>query len=157
MNKSIVITMSVALFGFSGLTMAKPDGQGHERKGGDFRKKMMEKYDTDGDGKLSDDEKDAMKKAYKASHEAFKAEMIKEYDNDGDGELSDDERKEARESEKQNVLDMFDKDGNGELNGAEREKAGEWMLENRPFRLMHLLRGERGGKRGGPRMRRGEG
>jgi hypothetical protein len=44
------------------------------------------------------------------------------------------------------MVDLFDEDGSGELEGEERKKAGEWMMENRPFRLMHYLKGKHGNK-----------
>ena len=41
----------------------RPEGAG-AGGGGDQRAKMMKRFDTDGDGKLSDSEKEAMKKAF---------------------------------------------------------------------------------------------
>ncbi|MFT4176852.1 MAG: EF-hand domain-containing protein [Luteolibacter sp.] len=46
---------------------------------------VLEKFDKDGDGKLSEEEKAAMK-------EARKKEMLEKYDKDGDGKLSDEEK-----------------------------------------------------------------
>ena len=63
MNKSLIITMSLALFGFTGFAMAEPEG---ERS--DFRKKMMEKFDADKDGELSDDERKAAREAWSKHH-----------------------------------------------------------------------------------------
>ena len=54
-------------------------------------KQLIEKFDTDGDGKLSDEEK-------QAAREARKAEFLKKFDKDGDGELSPEERKAAGEA-----------------------------------------------------------
>ncbi len=101
-----------------------------------------------------------MKKTFEQAHELFKAEMLTKYDSDGNGELSEAEREEAREAEKQDMVDRFDEDGSGELEGEERKKAGDWMLQNRPFRLMHHLKGKHGCKKGdkkdGERKGRGE-
>lgn len=66
---------------------------------------MLKKYDKDGDGKLSDEEKKAMREDWaknhpeaakrmeemKARHEAYVADMIKKFDKDGDGKLSPEE------------------------------------------------------------------
>ncbi len=130
--------------------------KGMEEKMSKMRKDFIEKHDTDGDGELSDDEKAAMKEKYKAAHEEFKAEMLEKYDADGDGELSEDERKEARAAEKQEILEMFDEDGSGELEGEERGKAGEWMMENRPFHLMHHMKHRHGGCHKGDKKPDGE-
>lgn len=83
----------------------KPEGDRKARMEA-RRAEMIKKYDKDGDGKLSDEEREAMKK----DHAGRRAEMVKKYDKDGDGKLSDEERKammedrkkarEAREAEK---------------------------------------------------------
>lgn len=66
---------------------------------------MLKKYDKDGDGKLSDEEKKTMREDWaknhpeaakrmeemKARHEAYVADMIKKFDKDGDGKLSPEE------------------------------------------------------------------
>jgi hypothetical protein len=52
---------------------------------------VLEKFDKDGDGKLSKEEREAMM-------EARKAEMLKKFDKDGDGELNEEERAEARKA-----------------------------------------------------------
>jgi len=83
----------------------------HEERKAEF----LEKYDTDGDGELSDAEKGAFKEEQKEAHEAFKSEMLQKYD------------------EKAELLRNFDADNSGELEGAEREAAGDWLRENRPF------------------------
>ena len=65
MKKSIIITTSIAVFGMSGLAVAKPGGH----KGKEHFKAMLEKYDADGDGELSDDEKKAAKKSVDTENE----------------------------------------------------------------------------------------
>lgn len=61
-------------------------GERGERGGRGNREEMMKKYDTDGDGKVSEAEKTAMRE-----------EMMKKIDTDGDGVVSDEERNAARE------------------------------------------------------------
>lgn len=53
---------------------------------------MLKKYDANGDGKLDDTEKAALKADRKAKCEARKAEMLKKYDANGDGTLDDTEK-----------------------------------------------------------------
>ena len=55
---------------------------------------MIEKFDTNGDGKLNKKERKAARKAMKARKAAF----IKKYDADGDGKLDEKERKAARKA-----------------------------------------------------------
>lgn len=83
-------------------------------------RKFDEKFDKDGDGRLS-------KRERKAMHQARRAETLEKFDKDGDGKLSDDERKaaqDARMSERENrrkaILQKFDKDGDGKLSVEER-------------------------------------
>jgi Ca2+-binding EF-hand superfamily protein len=49
---------------------------------------MLEKFDTNKDGSLDDNEREAMK----AQHEAHREEMLQRFDSDKDGKLSDSER-----------------------------------------------------------------
>lgn len=72
---------------------------------------ILKKFDKDGDGKLSKEERKAMQEEWlkdhpeaakrmeemKARQEARKAEILKKYDKDGDGKLSDEEKKAMRE------------------------------------------------------------
>lgn len=61
---------------------------------------MLKKFDKDGDGKLSEEEKAAMKaemqkrrgEGGKGPDAARRAEMMKKFDKDGDGKLSEEER-----------------------------------------------------------------
>src|SRR5262245_37814208 len=75
----------------------------------------VKRYDTDGDGQLSDAERDAAKAAWKAKqHERD----LKRFDKDGDGQLSAEEQAEAtsaHEARKQRMLEKFDKDNDGKL------------------------------------------
>lgn len=53
-------------------------------------KGVIEEFDKDGDGKLSDEEKEAFR-------EAHKQKMLKEFDTNGDGELSQEEHRTMRQ------------------------------------------------------------
>jgi hypothetical protein len=108
----IAVTVALATAGFAFGEPAKGKGE----RGGDrpAPPEMLEKYDTNKDGKLDKDER-------KAAFEARKAEMIKKFDKDGDGKLSEDERKAAGEARKAEMIKRFDKDGDGKLSEDERK------------------------------------
>ena len=61
-------------------------------KGGGDRADMMKKFDKDGDGKLSDEERAAAREARKAEQEKA---MLAKFDKDGDGKLNDAEKAES--------------------------------------------------------------
>lgn len=72
----------------------------------DRRARMLERFDTDGDGQLSDSERVAAREARGqngrrgADSEARRAEILGEFDADGDGQLNESERQALRESGK---------------------------------------------------------
>jgi hypothetical protein len=119
---------ALALFGFVfGTQAASPNcpkkekgaaaGKEHAKgkpgaKGAEMRKKMLEKYDADKDGKLSEEER-------KAAQAGRRAEMTKKFDADGDGELSQEEKA----TMKAEMLKRLDKDGDGEVSEEERKAA----------------------------------
>ena len=74
---------------------------------------VLKKFDKDGDGKLSETERAAMK----AEREK---EMLAKYDADKDGKLSDEERAKAKEDRHKEMIARFDKDGDGKLSETER-------------------------------------
>jgi Ca2+-binding EF-hand superfamily protein len=96
------------------------------------------KFDKDGDGKLSDEERKAMMEANKARMEEFRKTREKPFDKDGDGKLNDEERKAMMEAMQkrrpnagpqfQEMLKKFDKDGDGKLNEEERKAMREARL-----------------------------
>lgn len=85
----------------------KPEGDRKARME-QHRAKMLEKYDKDGDGKLSESEREAMRKDNPRGQrgnrgpggEERRAKMLEKYDKDGDGKLSEDERKAMMEDRK---------------------------------------------------------
>jgi hypothetical protein len=88
---------------------------------------MLTKFDADGDGTISDTERQTMR-------EARDAERLTKMDTDGDGTISDTERQAMREERKQNMdptklsalkermMQKFDTDGDGVLSDEEREE-----------------------------------
>lgn len=60
-----------------------------------WREKMLEKYDVNGDGELDEEERQAIKKAWAEkwkNHKGRWSEAHNKYDKDGDGNLDDEER-----------------------------------------------------------------
>lgn len=95
---------------------------------------VVAKYDKDGDGKLSEAEREALQADGKQIMEAKKAEMLKKLDKDGDGKVSKEERQASREewakahpeeaakreAKRAEKLKKFDKDGDGKISKEER-------------------------------------
>ena len=118
----LFLFLSTALF-------SAPDGKG-EKKRPNFpsREEMIKKFDSDGDGKLSDQEREKARKQMPGKGRKLPPEVLKKFDKDGDGELNDEERADARaqfEKRKAEALEKFDADGDGKLNLTERRKAME--------------------------------
>jgi Ca2+-binding EF-hand superfamily protein len=97
----------------------KPQGPAHS-KGPPPR--MVKKFDKDGDGKLSDEERKAMEEARLAKVEEMKKQAIAKFDKDGDGKLNDEEKAAARTANQAVMLKKFDTDGDGKISDAERGK-----------------------------------
>ncbi len=92
---------------------------------------LLEKYDADGDGVLSEQEKETLREARRQAR-------LERFDTDGDGVLSDEEKSAARDAMKehlaerrQHMLERFDTDGDGELSENEREAARQARKERR--------------------------
>ena len=86
----------------------KRDGRG-PGGGGGFPPEVIEKFDTDKDGKLSKEER-----------QAARAAREKEFDKDGDGKLNDEEKKAMHEDGRKKLIARFDKDGDGKLSDEEK-------------------------------------
>ncbi len=109
---------------------------------------MLKKYDKDGDGKLSDEERKTMRDEMKATREA---EMLKKYDKDGDGKLSDEEKATMQadlEAQHKALLEKYDANKNGKLEPEEIKAARD------AGEIVPMGRGMGGGP-GGPRGARG--
>ena len=102
-----------------GLT-AKPEKGGKgDRSGRPSREEMMKKFDKDGDGKLSEDEKAEIRKSL--GNRKPPAHILEKFDKDGDGKLCENEKAEIRKE----MMAKFDKDGDGKLSPEERKAAME--------------------------------
>lgn len=61
------------------------------------KSKLLEQYDKNGDGKLDETEREAMRKDREAKRKEREAELIKKYDKNGDGKLDEAERQAMRD------------------------------------------------------------
>ena len=97
------------------------------------RVRLIEAFDADGDGALSEEERsiarDSIEAERVAEREIRQAEMLDRFDADGDGELSREERRFARDTiqaeRDAERLDRFDADGDGEFSDDERQQMEE--------------------------------
>jgi len=137
-----------------------------KRLGGEGKRELpqriLEKFDTDGDGKLNDSEKSELKKAMTQRRDQNQAKMLKRFDSDNDGTLSTEEKKAAiptikkeRKAIHEAALKQFDKDGDGKLNPEEREGAREWVKETYPNAIKMAPAGGRRGNKAGSARKKG--
>jgi Ca2+-binding EF-hand superfamily protein len=116
----------------------------------DLPPEVVAKFDTDKDGKLSDDERKAMRTEMKAQQEKRHAAMLEKYDADKDGKLSADEKatmKKEMEAKRAAILEKYDADKDGKLSPAEIKTARD-AGEDIPPPGMGRGPGGKGGKRG---------
>ncbi len=81
------------------------------------RAAIAARMDTDGDGQISAEERQAYAEAERAA-------ILKRIDTDGDGEISHEERRAAAEAERAAIAATMDTDGDGEISAEERAAAG---------------------------------
>ena len=121
---------------------------------------MLEKFDTDKDGKLSDEERKAMRTEMEEKREQFRAKMLEKFDTDKDGKLSDEEKATMREEMKarhEALLAKYDADEDGKLSPTEIQAARDAGEELPPPGIGNGMDGPRGpGGPGGP-GKKGEG
>ena len=133
-NPSIITIMKhylcLPLFLFlSAALFSAPNGKGEKKRPGlPSREALIKKFDADGDGKLSDEERENARKQMPGKGRKLPPEVLQKFDKDGDGELNGEERAAAREQfekRKAEALEKFDADGDGKLSLTERRKAME--------------------------------
>lgn len=110
--------------------------------GGKLPPALLKEFDKDGDGKLSEDERKAMREAMEARMKERRQKMLEKYDADGDGKLSEEEIAKARADRQAEMLKKYDKDGDGKI--SEEERAAIPPAERGPGGP-----GGPGGRRGG--------
>ena len=86
-------------------------------------KVMIEKFDTNKDGKLDATEKAAMKTAFEAKRAEMKKDMLLKFDTNKDGKIDDGERAVARDTKLTERFKKLDTDGNGQISLTEFKAA----------------------------------
>jgi len=129
--KTKTLIIAIAALAIPVLAQAEEGSKGCDKK----RAHMIEKFDADGDGKLSEEEREAAKVA-KAER---KAAFIAKHDSNGDGELDEDEKKAAKEA----FMATYDTDSDGKLSKEERKAAHEAGAGRPGHKRCH----KKGGKR----------
>jgi len=124
------MTKILALIAASLLALPAAEGaavgdRGHHR--GQLKQRLLEKFDTDKDGKLSD-----------AERAAAKVSCIAKHDSDGDGKLSEAERDAARaafsarlKEKHPELFARIDRDGDGTISREEGQAARAKLRERR--------------------------
>lgn len=99
-------------------------------------KQMIEKFDTNKDGKLDATEKAAMKTAFEAKRAEMKKNMLLKFDTNKDGKIDDSERAVARDTKLTERFKKLDTDGNGQISINEF-KAGKLNKQPRRGGMHH--------------------
>jgi len=127
-----ILTLTTGLaFTMQGFAHESECHKDHPKKGGHqkLRKHMKEKFDANKDGKLDENEKAEMKKAWQDK----KAKFVKKFDTNGDGQLDESEKaaaKQEHERKRAEIIQKFDQNGDGKLDGEERKAAKEYCKQN---------------------------
>jgi len=137
MKVVIAVLMTVFLSLGTANSLFAKDGKGAEGKR-KMPEEMLKKFDKDGDGKLSEEEKAAAKAAIDEKRPELKANMLEKFDKDKDGKLSDEEKaemkkamEERRAEMKKKMLEKFDKDKDGKLSDEEKAEMKKAMEQHR--------------------------
>lgn len=117
----VALALTAGLLGV-GATIAAADA-------GAGRGAFMNKYDTNGDGVLSDSEKAQMRADFEAKHAAMKAKMLAKYDLNKDGKLDAAERKLMKEDRLETRFKKLDTNGDGQIS-VEEFKAGSKLARH---------------------------
>jgi len=96
----------------------------------EIRAALVAKHDQNGDGRLDEEEREAMRELAKQGHRQDSRrqggwspppEWLERYDADGDGELSRMEQGAAFAGEQKRMTEKYDADGDGRLDSSETE------------------------------------
>jgi Ca2+-binding EF-hand superfamily protein len=115
--KTLALLAALATTAAAGLAAAEPGHHG-PRKG-----ELMKKYDANGDGKLDEHERQALRAERKSFREQHRKEMITRYDRNRDGKLDDAERKVLIDEKTAARFARIDTDRNGQISLAEFQAA----------------------------------
>jgi len=105
--------LAVAVMMVSGFAVSSFAGDNQRHP--EMHKKILEKFDKDGDGKLNEEERAAAKAAFQEKHPDAKEKVLAYFDKDGDGKLNEEERAAAKAAHEKRA----------EKRGERKEKKGE--------------------------------
>lgn len=103
------------------------------------RAEFVKRFDTDGDGQLSEAEKEAAREQFpRMGHgrhgREMRGRMLEKYDANKNGQLDPEEKEAARrdrEARRAEFMKRFDTDGDGKLSESERQAMREEMRKER--------------------------
>ena len=133
-----MLSVAGILLGSAAMSFAQEKPERPDRGPREIPTAILKKYDKDGDGKLSDEERKAMREERRAEAEKMRKANLEKYDANKDGKLDQEERKKMREDRQKEMFAKFDKDGDGKLNEEELKA----MREAAPQRGQRGPRGE---------------
>ncbi len=128
-----------------GRHMQGPRGQHRGMMNPEQRKQMLEKFDTDKDGKLSDEERKAMREEF-MKNRPQRPQMPGQPGAQGPQGPRGPHRGMMDPEQQKKMLEKFDTDKDGKLSDEERKAAREEFMKNHP--QMPGRRGPRGGHGG---------
>ena len=122
----IHLCISLALFA----APAEKSDKGEKKTNFPSRGEIMKKFDSDKDGKLSEEERKNLRNEMSGARTGVPPLLAKKFDKDGDGKLSEEERAEFRKDLASkgrrlppHLMQRFDTNGDGELSDEERSGA----------------------------------
>lgn len=129
------------------------DEHEHRPRHDDFRRRMLERFDADRDGRLDETEREHARRMIRDRFEDRRRQFMQQYDVNGDGRIDQQERNAAEEDRRERMsqrrdemIKQFDADGDGVLNREEQDAARQaWEQRRHRMRDMHPPRP------GGPR------
>jgi Ca2+-binding EF-hand superfamily protein len=154
----------VALVCFVSVGASTTSTRGADSEREEWRDAALKQYDQDKNGRLSDAEREAMRKAVFAERRRpsgrgrgimFPPEIVAKYDKNGDGSLDETEGRAAQQGIRQTFQEMqkkYDTNANGNFEPDEVDKlkadASSGLLEDVPKFVIQIL--SRQGRRPGP-------
>lgn len=105
MKPVVAIALGLGLSGLYLQAADNPKTEGEAKGQAPAIRKGWEKHDKNGDGKLDESEREAMKESLAKDREARRKEFNAKYDKNKDGKLDEDELKAYREEQRQKLLE----------------------------------------------------